>query len=80
MFAQSLGRLCAATRNWPKRCVVLGAEGSQWPFMKGVGHGALSGQVNIIGRALISHGVPVLHGREMWRGLDIANDGMRLKW
>eukprot|EP00969_Alexandrium_andersonii_P310361 13715198-Alexandrium_andersonii.AAC.1 len=65
-------------RNWPQRCVILGAEGSQWPFMKGVGHGILSDHLGTIGKTLVSRGVPVLHGREMRRDLGLANDGVRL--
>eukprot|EP00969_Alexandrium_andersonii_P119287 5273811-Alexandrium_andersonii.AAC.1 len=34
-FMQQITELCDAMRNWPKRCVILGAEGSQWPFMLG---------------------------------------------
>eukprot|EP00969_Alexandrium_andersonii_P345653 15278037-Alexandrium_andersonii.AAC.1 len=67
-------------RNWPKRCVILGADGSQWPFMKGVGRGALSAHLNSIGRTLVSRGVLVMHGWEMRRDLDTANDGVHLKW
>eukprot|EP00969_Alexandrium_andersonii_P108826 4801304-Alexandrium_andersonii.AAC.1 len=37
LFSEQIGRLCNAMRNWPKRCVFLGAEGSRWPVMKGVG-------------------------------------------
>eukprot|EP00969_Alexandrium_andersonii_P198628 8771965-Alexandrium_andersonii.AAC.1 len=32
-FMQQISELCDALKNWPKRCVLLGAEGSQWPFM-----------------------------------------------
>eukprot|EP00969_Alexandrium_andersonii_P042196 1850924-Alexandrium_andersonii.AAC.1 len=32
---QQINELCDAMRNWPKRCVILGADGSQWPFMLG---------------------------------------------
>eukprot|EP00969_Alexandrium_andersonii_P199190 8795902-Alexandrium_andersonii.AAC.1 len=34
-FMESITEFCNAIRNWPKRCVILGAEGSQWPFMMG---------------------------------------------
>eukprot|EP00969_Alexandrium_andersonii_P326687 14435430-Alexandrium_andersonii.AAC.1 len=67
-------------KNWPKRCVLLGAEGPQWPFMRGVGYDALSAHLFKIGATLATEGVPVVHGRELRRGLDPAVDGMRLKW
>eukprot|EP00969_Alexandrium_andersonii_P129707 5733210-Alexandrium_andersonii.AAC.1 len=34
-FMARITELCEVMRNWPKRCVILGAEGAQWPFMKG---------------------------------------------
>eukprot|EP00969_Alexandrium_andersonii_P080841 3564160-Alexandrium_andersonii.AAC.1 len=47
-FMSKIIELCDAMRNWPKRCVILGAEGSQWPFMMGKGHNTLRNhQVNI---------------------------------
>eukprot|EP00969_Alexandrium_andersonii_P112278 4960103-Alexandrium_andersonii.AAC.1 len=42
MFTQQIRNLAAAMGNWPKPCVILGAEGSQWPFTKVVGHATLS--------------------------------------
>eukprot|EP00969_Alexandrium_andersonii_P010290 448905-Alexandrium_andersonii.AAC.1 len=35
LFLQQIQRLSAVVKHWPKRCVILGAEGSQWPFTKG---------------------------------------------
>eukprot|EP00969_Alexandrium_andersonii_P084315 3719569-Alexandrium_andersonii.AAC.1 len=34
-FMTKITELCEVMRNWPRRCVILGAEGAQWPFMKG---------------------------------------------
>eukprot|EP00969_Alexandrium_andersonii_P260968 11537802-Alexandrium_andersonii.AAC.1 len=67
-------------RQWPKRCVILGAEGYQWPFMRGVGHNVLADHLRNIGDQLVLNGVPVVHGRHMWEGLQPARDGMHLTW
>eukprot|EP00969_Alexandrium_andersonii_P065808 2901703-Alexandrium_andersonii.AAC.1 len=67
-------------RNWPMRCVILGAEGSQWPFMLGVGRNTLKNHLENIGILLVQQGIPVIHGRQMWNDLELANDGMHLRW
>eukprot|EP00969_Alexandrium_andersonii_P018815 821292-Alexandrium_andersonii.AAC.1 len=36
LFVHQIEGFCTALKNWPKRRVLLGAEGSQWPFMRGV--------------------------------------------
>eukprot|EP00969_Alexandrium_andersonii_P313991 13871533-Alexandrium_andersonii.AAC.1 len=72
MFLKQIQRPSAAMRNWPKRCAFLGAESSQWPFMRGVGYSTLSKQLHIIGATLATEGVPVVRGRELWRGIDVA--------
>eukprot|EP00969_Alexandrium_andersonii_P274776 12144553-Alexandrium_andersonii.AAC.1 len=65
-------------RNWPKHCVILGAEGSQWPFMMGKGHNALRNHLVNIGELLAQQGIPVIHGRQLWNELELAPDGMHL--
>eukprot|EP00969_Alexandrium_andersonii_P181125 8003529-Alexandrium_andersonii.AAC.1 len=67
-------------KNWPKRRAILGAEGLQWPFMLGVGHDTLKDHLHNIGTILVQQGIPVIHGRELWNGLELANDGMHLRW
>eukprot|EP00969_Alexandrium_andersonii_P041764 1831665-Alexandrium_andersonii.AAC.1 len=57
-------------RQWPKRCVILGAEGSQWPFMEGRGHNKLAQHLSVIGDQLVQQGVLVMHGRQMWNDPD----------
>eukprot|EP00969_Alexandrium_andersonii_P327496 14472184-Alexandrium_andersonii.AAC.1 len=66
----NITELCEAIRNWPKRCVILGAEGAQWPFTKGKGHNILRNHLQEIGDLLVQQGVPVIHGRQMWSGLE----------
>eukprot|EP00969_Alexandrium_andersonii_P090864 4011179-Alexandrium_andersonii.AAC.1 len=46
MFERDIRKLCSAMHNWPKRCVILGAEGEQWPLIEGVGHNVLRRQGN----------------------------------
>eukprot|EP00969_Alexandrium_andersonii_P252191 11146787-Alexandrium_andersonii.AAC.1 len=72
--------LCNAMRNWPKRCAILGAEGSQWPFMMGEGHNTLRNHLANIGELLVQQGIPVIHGRQLWNELELAPDGVRLRW
>ena len=48
--------------------------------MNGVGHNLLRAHLNEIGDQLVSQGVMVLHGRQMWDGLEPARDGMHLTW
>eukprot|EP00969_Alexandrium_andersonii_P001796 79229-Alexandrium_andersonii.AAC.1 len=38
-----------------RRCVLLGAEGSPWPFMRGVGCATLSDRVEEIGAIPVSY-------------------------
>eukprot|EP00969_Alexandrium_andersonii_P104854 4626226-Alexandrium_andersonii.AAC.1 len=33
-----------------------------------------------IGTTLVQQGIPVIHGRQLWGGLELANDGMHLRW
>eukprot|EP00969_Alexandrium_andersonii_P104813 4624555-Alexandrium_andersonii.AAC.1 len=52
-FMKQISELCEAMRNWPKRCVILGADGNQWPFMLGVGHNTLKDHLGNIGSLLV---------------------------
>eukprot|EP00969_Alexandrium_andersonii_P318927 14088901-Alexandrium_andersonii.AAC.1 len=61
-------------RNWPKRCVTLGLEGSQWPFMKGVGHNVLATHLAVVGESLMAQGALVSRGRELRRCLLYTSD------
>eukprot|EP00969_Alexandrium_andersonii_P241374 10658206-Alexandrium_andersonii.AAC.1 len=56
LFTQPIEQLCAAVEFWPERCVILGAEGSQWPFMRGVGYNTFKRHLNTIGAALTARG------------------------
>eukprot|EP00969_Alexandrium_andersonii_P288901 12770294-Alexandrium_andersonii.AAC.1 len=48
--------------------------------MKGIGHDVLATHLAVNRESLMTQGTLVLHGRELWRDIDIARDGMRLKW
>eukprot|EP00969_Alexandrium_andersonii_P238954 10548163-Alexandrium_andersonii.AAC.1 len=79
-MAADIAELCSVMRQWPKRCVILGAEGVQWPFMHGRGHNTLRKHLAEIGDRLVQQGVMVIHGRQMWDGIQVAPDGRRLTW
>eukprot|EP00969_Alexandrium_andersonii_P319029 14093554-Alexandrium_andersonii.AAC.1 len=79
-LTEQITELCQVMRQWPKQYVILGAEGSQWPFMEGKGHNKLAQHLVVIGDQLAQQGVLVMHGRQMWNGLKTANDGVRLTW
>eukprot|EP00969_Alexandrium_andersonii_P131473 5813746-Alexandrium_andersonii.AAC.1 len=63
MREANIERLRNLLRNWPKRCVILGADGDQWPFMKGTGHDRLEAVIRQVGRSSVRQAAPMLHGR-----------------
>eukprot|EP00969_Alexandrium_andersonii_P213552 9430599-Alexandrium_andersonii.AAC.1 len=48
--------------------------------MQGKGHNTLRNHLAEIGDPLAQQGVWVIRGRQMWNGLQPANDGMHLAW
>eukprot|EP00969_Alexandrium_andersonii_P276691 12230238-Alexandrium_andersonii.AAC.1 len=48
--------------------------------MLGVGRNTLTDHLENIGTLLVQQGIPVIHGRQLWNGLELANDGMHLRW
>eukprot|EP00969_Alexandrium_andersonii_P343885 15199226-Alexandrium_andersonii.AAC.1 len=48
--------------------------------MMGKGHNALRNHLANIGELLFQQGIPVIHGRQLWNELELAPDGMHLRW